>query len=50
MLHKKLSLDKDYIAKSALPFLLPLAVEPGLNITQVYLYDANVIQCSYVAT
>ncbi|XP_028397554.1 SCY1-like protein 2 isoform X2 [Dendronephthya gigantea] len=34
MLHKKLSLDKDYIAKSALPFLLPLAVEPGLNISQ----------------
>ena len=35
MLHKKLSLDKDYIAKHALPFLLPLAVEPGLNISQV---------------
>ena len=34
-LHKKLCLDKDYIAKSALPFLLPLAVEPGLNIAQV---------------
>lgn len=34
-MYKKLSLDKDYIAKSALPFLLPLAVEPGLNITQV---------------
>ncbi|CAB3987180.1 SCY1 2 isoform X2 [Paramuricea clavata] len=33
-IYKKLSLDKDYIAKSALPFLLPLAVEPGLNITQ----------------
>ncbi|XP_046852322.1 SCY1-like protein 2 isoform X2 [Xenia sp. Carnegie-2017] len=32
--HKKLSLDKDYIAKSALPFLLPLSVEPGLNISQ----------------
>ena len=35
MIHKKLSLDKDYIARSAVPFLLPLAVEPGLNIAQV---------------
>lgn len=34
MVHKKLSLDKDYIARSAVPFLLPLAVEPALNISQ----------------
>ena len=42
-MHKKLSLDKDYIAKSALPFLLPLAVEPGLNITQVRKFKFDLV-------
>ena len=35
MLHKKLGMDKDYLATKAIPFLFPLAVEPGLNLSQV---------------
>lgn len=34
MLHKKLGMDKDYLATKAIPFLFPLAVEPGLNLSQ----------------
>lgn len=34
MLHKKLGMDKDYLATKAIPFLFPLAVEPGLNLLQ----------------
>lgn len=35
MIHKKLGMDKDYLATKAIPFLFPLAVEPGLNLSQV---------------
>ena len=28
-------MDKDYLATKAIPFLFPLAVEPGLNLSQV---------------
>ena len=35
MIHKKLGMDKDYLATKAIPFLFPLAVEPGLNFSQV---------------
>ncbi|XP_073245598.1 SCY1-like protein 2 isoform X1 [Porites lutea] len=34
MIHKKLGMDKDYLATKAIPFLFPLAVEPGLNLSQ----------------
>lgn len=37
MIHKKLGMDKDYLATKAIPFLFPLAVEPGLNLSQVIL-------------
>ena len=46
MIHKKLGMDKDYLATKAIPFLFPLAVEPGLNLSQVtilsYLQDNNI--------
>jgi len=35
MIHKKLGMDKDYLATKAIPFLFPLAVEPALNLAQV---------------
>jgi len=34
MNQKKFSLEKDYLATKAIPFLLPLAVEPTLNVKQ----------------
>lgn len=50
MIHKKLGMDKDYLATKAIPFLFPLAVEPGLNLSQVtvltYLQDTTNIQPS----
>lgn len=32
---KKIHLEKEYLATTAIPFLLPLAVEPTLNVQQV---------------
>lgn len=47
MIHKKLGMDKDYLATKAIPFLFPLAVEPGLNLSQVtvltYLQDTKIL-------
>lgn len=47
MIHKKLGMDKDYLATKAIPFLFPLAVEPGLNLSQVtvlsYLQDIKIL-------
>ena len=47
MIHKKLGMDKDYLATKAIPFLFPLAVEPGLNLSQVtvvtYLPDSRIL-------
>ncbi|XP_074638590.1 SCY1-like protein 2 [Acropora palmata] len=38
MIHKKLGMDKDYLATKAIPFLFPLAVEPALNLAQFSQY------------
>ena len=35
MKSKKSQLEKDYLATQAIPFLLPLAMEPTLNAKQV---------------
>eukprot|EP00794_Sanderia_malayensis_P017951 gene17951-19746_t len=32
--HKKMNIEKDYLATKAIPFLLPIAIDPGLNLTQ----------------
>ena len=32
---KKLGLDKHYLGEKVLPFLIPLSLEPSLNLTQV---------------
>ncbi|XP_031557688.1 SCY1-like protein 2 [Actinia tenebrosa] len=34
MIHKKLGMDKDYLAMKAIPFLFPLSIEPSLNLKQ----------------
>ncbi len=33
--HKKMNIEKDYLATKAIPFLLPISVDPGLNLNQV---------------
>ncbi|EDO42744.1 predicted protein, partial [Nematostella vectensis] len=38
MVHKKLGMDKDYLAMRAIPYLFPLAVEPSLNLKQFSQY------------
>lgn len=47
MIHKKLGMDKDYLATKAIPFLFPLAVEPGLNLSQVIVITITNLKDTY---